>query len=327
MATVTAVDISQQVDVHPSSPSTAGLSSSSTQQQQQQSPPRRGILSSILCTETDSDIQEHGDSLNRLLDLVYTASTDHLKQVKTRLIEEKEIAVMDAERIASIQYEKYRNEIDRLQKELSSLEAKQNRSEDLRLMLRNKISYHLSATHRKHRSEYSLSKIFRAWYGEVQLSKQCSKMDNVAKALARRSLLNRTFLSMSSSLYRRKALKEHSEAKFKFDSLTNEVQHNHTSIYTIIHTYIHITINTYVHAYTYIHTYIHTYNHKYIRTYIYIHTYIQKYIHTYIHTLYTHKYIRTYIYIYTYIHTYNIHTYMHLYIHTCIYIYIHTCIP
>ena len=230
MAEVTAVDISQQVDVHRSSPSAAGLSSTSssasTSTQQQQSPPRRGILSSILCTETDSDIQEHGDSLNRLLDLVYTASTDHLKQVKTRLIEEKEIAVMDAERVASIQYEKYRNEIDRLQKELSSLESKRHRSEDLRLMLRNKISYHLSATHRKYRSEYSLSKIFKAWYGEVQLSKQCSKMDNVAKALARRSLLHRTFLSMSSSLYRRKALKEHSEAKFKFDSLTNEVQHN-----------------------------------------------------------------------------------------------------
>ena len=190
--------------------------------------------------------------------MVYSASTDHLKQVKTRLVEEKEIAVMDAERVAAIQYEKYRNEIDRLQRELSSLEAKRHRSEDLRLMLRNKVSYTLSTNHRKHRSEYSLSKIFRAWYGEVQLSKQCSKMDSVAKAMARRSLLHRTFLTMSSSLYRRKAFKEHSEAKFKFDSLTNEVPHNETYIDTYIlcmHTNIHICIHSYI--YTFIHIRIH----------------------------------------------------------------------
>jgi len=218
VATVSTVDSTQQGNIHSVVGSSSSSSSSSLSPQ-----PRRGILSSVLCTDTDSDIQQHGDNLNNLLDLVYTVSTDHLKQVKTRLIEEKEIAIMDAERVAAVQYEKYRNEIDRLQKELTSLEAKRHRSEDLRLMLRNKISYNLSANHHKYRSAYSLSDIFRLWYGEVQLSKHCSKMDNVVKAFARRSLLHRTFLTMSSSFYRRKALKEHSEAKFKFDSVTNEV--------------------------------------------------------------------------------------------------------
>jgi hypothetical protein len=52
------------------------------------------------CTidEADEDVKAHSDALNGLLNQAYSTSTTHIVLLKKRLIEEKEIALMEAER-------------------------------------------------------------------------------------------------------------------------------------------------------------------------------------------------------------------------------------
>lgn len=173
--------------------------------------------------EADEDIRTHGSELNKLLLQAYSTSQGHIIAVKKRLIEEKEIAMMEAERTYLNQYDKFQSEIRALQAELASHEQHEAHESEKYWKLGESAATLAGKYVNKYSANASMNRTFQAWYEEVKNSRQCNKLDKVAKAFARKYLLAKTFLTMRLSSQRRKANKQNAEAKFKFDSVTTEV--------------------------------------------------------------------------------------------------------
>lgn len=173
--------------------------------------------------EADEDIRTHGSELNKLLLQAYSTSQSHIIAVKKRLIEEKEISMMEAERAYLNQYDKFQAEIKALQMDIDNREQyEQNESEKYW-----KLGEHASAIAGKYVNKYSanasMNRTFQAWHEEVKYTRQSNKLDHVAKAFARKYLLAKSFYIMCLNSHRRKSNKQNAEAKFKFDSVTTEV--------------------------------------------------------------------------------------------------------
>ena len=173
--------------------------------------------------EADDDIRTHGEDLNNLLLHAYNTSHGHIIAVKKRLIEEKEIALIEAERNYLNQYDKYQNEIRELQSEIRQQEENLVKSGGIYHDLSNKSAGLLGRHHRKYSSSYSVGKIFQAWHLETKITRQTNKLDLIARTFARKYLLAKAFYGMCMSSQRRRAAKQNAEAKFKFDSVTTEV--------------------------------------------------------------------------------------------------------
>jgi hypothetical protein len=175
--------------------------------------------------DADPDIQAHGHILNDSLLQAYNASQSHLIAVKKRLIEEKEIALMEAERNYLNQYDKFQNEIRELKAEITFQEEHIARDQSDYKTISEKAATLLGKHNAKYSSPSSVKRAFTAWTDEVHSSKQAHKLDLVARAFARKYLLAKTFLTMCLNSERRKAFKANAEAKFKFDSVTTEVSY------------------------------------------------------------------------------------------------------
>ena len=175
--------------------------------------------------DEDEDIKSHGKLLNDHLLQTYSASQAHLIAVKKRLIEEKEIALFDAER-------KYLNMCDKYQREINDLKSSmENQGKEMTrnqrgfgVLCENSASL-LSKRHHKYSSPASLRRAFQGWVDNYLDSKRSDKLDRIAKAFARKYLLAKSFLTMCLNSQKKKAGRANSEAKFKFDSVTTEVCH------------------------------------------------------------------------------------------------------
>jgi TolA-binding protein len=174
--------------------------------------------------DADNDVRLHNVEMNNILLTAYNASQSHIIALKKRLVEEKEIALMEYERNFLNQYDRLQTEIRSLQHEIrvlnnTNLKTDQNYDE-----LGTKTAVMFDSKRLKYGSQWSVAKLFRAWHDELNITRQSNKLDAIAKAFQRKYLLAKTFLTMTLNSHHRKANKQNAEAKFKFDSVTSEVR-------------------------------------------------------------------------------------------------------
>lgn len=195
-----------------------------------------GVLSaeqgrSTIDEVADADIQAHGKLMNDLLLQTYNSSQAHLIDVKKRLIEEKEIAMMEAERSYLNKYDQLQNEIRELRESIQEQEAEINRQRETFSILSESAATLAAKRSAKYSSPSSLSRMFRAWAEEVHSTRRSDKLDTVAKAFARKYLLAKTFLGMCLNSQKRKSGKANAESRFKFESVTTEVRLSSSSAF------------------------------------------------------------------------------------------------
>jgi hypothetical protein len=193
-----------------------------------QSTAPHGILSAeqgrVLIDEVeDPDIQAHGKLLNELLLRTYSSSQTSLIGIKKRLIEEKEIALLEADRNYRSHCCALQDEIRELRDSLEDSAANLSRQQSDFALLSDAAASLVARRTAKYSAPASLNRTFCAWVEEVRSQRRADKLDLVAKAFARKYILAKAFLSMCLSSQKRKSGKASAEAKFKFDSVTNDV--------------------------------------------------------------------------------------------------------
>jgi hypothetical protein len=193
-----------------------------------QSTAPHGILSAeqgrVLIDEVeDPDIQAHGKLLNELLLRTYSSSQTSLIGIKKRLIEEKEIALLEADRNYRSHCCALQDEIRELRDSLEDSAANLSRQQSDFALLSDAAASLVARRTAKYSAPASLHRTFCAWAEEVRSQRRADKLDLVAKAFARKYILAKAFLSMCLSSQKRKSGKASAEAKFKFDSVTNDV--------------------------------------------------------------------------------------------------------
>ena len=176
-------------------------------------------------SDPDSDVSCQSEILNETLLNAYNSVQSHLITVKKRMIEEKEIAMMEAERVYLNNYDKLQAEIATLKADISCKEGEISKNTNGFSLLSEKSACLIGNLSRKYSSSTSISKIFRAWSDQTLATKRSEHLDRVAQAFARKHLLAKYFYSMCLSVQRHKLCKINAEAKFKFDSVTTEVEY------------------------------------------------------------------------------------------------------
>ena len=176
-----------------------------------------------LIDEHDPDVSNAGHDLNDLLQQAYSVSQSHMIALKKRLLEEKRIEMLELERKYLNHVDQLNNEIQQLQKQISDQHTELGDSRETKEKFSFKAAASLSKYGTKYSGPVSLSKVFRAWREETKATLRSNKLDKVAFAFARKHILSKAFYTMCLNLHIRKANKQNAEAKFKFDSVTSEV--------------------------------------------------------------------------------------------------------
>lgn len=178
---------------------------------------------SLIDEVEDSDVQAHGKLLNDLLLQTYNSSQTHLIEVKKRLIEEKEIALIEAERMYLNQYDQLQSEIRELRESLQDHAVRIDHQQQNFTVLSEAAAALVAKRTAKYSSPASVHRAFTAWAEQARNTRRANKMDLVAKAFARKFLLAKSFFTMCLNSQRRRAGRANGEAKYKFDSVTTDV--------------------------------------------------------------------------------------------------------
>mmetsp|Transcript_26535 Transcript_26535/g.57231 ORF Transcript_26535/g.57231 Transcript_26535/m.57231 type:complete len:202 (+) Transcript_26535:36-641(+) len=129
--------------------------------------------------EADEDVQI-GQGLSALLDQAYSHSMQHIVSMKKRLIEEKEIALAQAERAHIARADSAQIEIRNLQHEVGLLEARSSSTEECYAKLTHRTTGVMSRHHARYSAEYSLRRLFTAWSSQILSTRNNNKLDRLA---------------------------------------------------------------------------------------------------------------------------------------------------
>jgi hypothetical protein len=182
--------------------------------------PKNGLINFNI---SDEDLTFNDGLLEKALQDMKANTKTHLISIKKRLIEEKSSALRNAEQEYLNRFSILQDEITGLKKEISRLESVDDAVNSRRDTVMELVSYQLARVRPIYTSKFSLVRIFHAWKHDTLSARALKKLEKTSVFFSRKTLLSRTMSNMRANYMNRKAVKAQTEAKFKFDSVTNEV--------------------------------------------------------------------------------------------------------
>lgn len=179
--------------------------------------------SSVDEDDYDDDIRSHSNLLAQLLKDTQRKVNEETVALKKRLVEEKQVALMEAERDYLSKYDRFQSEINSLRLEVRQLQQSNAKQAQQYSELANRAASLSAGAHYVHRSEYSVKKLFDAWRRETMKTRDTERIDRIGSAFSRKYLLEKSFQTMCLNVQRKKNSRLQADAKFKFDSVTNDV--------------------------------------------------------------------------------------------------------